>query len=162
LSGEPVIRPATRDDVVTIHALLEELARVTCLENKLRSRPQDLLEHGFSGPPAFEGLVAERDGELLGMTLFFYTFSTWRGEPGVYVQDIVVTGHARGLGLGRRLMQETARHAAERGATHLRLSIDSDNAAALGFYRNLGLEHSDREQILEADGAAFRRLAADG
>ena len=147
--------------MAAIHALLEELAAVTCLRSKLRSRPEDLFEHGFSGSPAFEGLVAERDGELLGMTLFFYTFSTWRGEPGVYVQDIVVTGRARSLGLGKRLMQETARHAARRGATHLRLSLDRDNAAALGFYRSLGLDHSDREQILEADGAAFRRLAAD-
>jgi len=161
LNAEPVIRPAAAGDVPAIHALLRELAADTGLTGKLRSRADDLLKYGFSGPPAFEGLVAELNGEILGISLFFYNFSTWRGEPGVYVQDMVVTERARGFGLGRRLLRETARHAGRNGATHLRLSVDRDNAAAVSFYRSLGLDHARREMIMEANRAAFRKLTAD-
>ena len=101
-----------------------------------------LFSNSAAAEVAFSQLYL--DGDIVGMSLFFYNFSTWRGEPGVYVQDMVVSERARGLGLGRRLLLETARHASRHGATHLRLSVDQDNAAAIGFYRSLGLDHARR------------------
>jgi ribosomal protein S18 acetylase RimI-like enzyme len=157
--GVPRIRQATGNDAASIHALLVELANATGLGHKLRSSEDDLLRHGFSPQPVFEALLAEQDGDVLGLSLFFYNFSTWRGELGVYVQDLVVKRRARTRGIGKLLIQETVRHAQRRGATHLRLSVEHDNLRAIRFYHRLGLHTSDTECILEADGQAFERLA---
>ena len=154
-----VVRAATVDDVATIHALLVELAEATGLSHKLLTSKDDLVRHGFSKTPAFEVLLAEQDGTALGMALYFYNYSSWRGRLGVYIQDLVVERHARGLGIGGLLVRETARRAKRRGATHLRLSVEHDNRAAHKFYESLGVRAAPSERILEADGTAFERLA---
>ena len=153
------VRAATVDDVATIYALLVELADATGLGHKLLSSKDDLIRHGFSKAPAFEVLLAEQDGAALGMSLYFYNYSSWRGRLGVYIQDLVVERHARGLGIGGLLVRETARRAKKRGATHLRLSVEHDNRAAHRFYESIGVNPAASERILEADGAAFERLA---
>lgn len=109
----------------------------------------------------FEALIAEQAGEPVGFCLSFPSFSSWRGERGVYVQDLYVATEARGTGLGRRLLAETARRAREQGARYLRLSVASHNAPARAFYRRTGLAHADDECIYQAVGAAFDRLADD-
>jgi ribosomal protein S18 acetylase RimI-like enzyme len=154
------IRAATADDAESLHAMLLDLARATGLREKIRSKPDDLRRLGFRERPAFQALIAERDGgRPVGLSLFFYNFSSWRGELGVYVQDLYVADDARGTGLGRRLVEETVRQGRQQGATHLRLSVDRGNESAQRFYRKLGLKLSGSEQIFQATGAAFERLA---
>jgi ribosomal protein S18 acetylase RimI-like enzyme len=157
--SETFIRPATEEDVPAIHRLLAQLADATGLADKFHSGEDDLRRFGFSPRPMFDALLAERDDTVVGLCLFFYTFSSWRGTAGVYVQDLVVDRDARTGGVGRTLLVETARHARGRGVTHLRLSVQSDNADAIEFYRRLGLEHAADEYIFEAEGDAFDRLA---
>jgi ribosomal protein S18 acetylase RimI-like enzyme len=154
------VRLAGAADVAAIHALLLQLADGTGQRHKLRSKAADLLKHGFSEQPAFYVLLAERAGSVLGLSLFLYLFSSWRGELGVYVQDLVVDRSARAGGVGRLLIQETVRHAKQSGATHLRLSVERDNAEAIRFYRGIGLRASDGELIFEAGQVVFERLAA--
>lgn len=153
------IRCATADDIPAIHRLLSELAQTTGLPHKFVSGEADLQRYGFGDAPMFEALLAERDGGAIGLALFFYTYSSWRGEPGIYIQDLVVSEQARGLGLGRRLIAAAVSHASRHGATHLRLSVEHDNEQAIGFYKSLGLRHSDNEKIFEASGDAFGQLA---
>lgn len=153
------IRTATASDVAVIHSLLVQLADDTGLSHQLRSTENDLLQYGFSDQPRFDVLLADQDGTVLGLCLFFYTFSSWRGEVGVYVQDLVVSREARVSGVGRRLLCETARQAKRRGATHLRLSVELDNETAIRFYRRVGLRASQSERIYSADRKAFLRLA---
>jgi ribosomal protein S18 acetylase RimI-like enzyme len=159
LSAEPVIRPATASDVGVIHALVRQLADSTGQQDRFRSHVEDFLEDGFSGDPQFEALLAEQDGAVIGLCLFFYNFSSWRGEPGVYIQDLVVDPQARARGTGRALLQETARHAQQHGATHLRLSVEQDNETAIRFYEALGLRESSNERIFTAFDDDFLNLA---
>ena len=154
-----VIRAATADDAEDLHAMLLELARATGLREKVRSRPDDFRRLGFRERPAFQALIAEREGRAIGLSLFFYNFSSWRGELGVYVQDLYVAAEARGTGLGRRLLAETTRLGRTQGATHLRLSVDRANEGAQRFYRKLGLKLSGSELMFQATGATFERLA---
>ncbi|MEX2495993.1 MAG: GNAT family N-acetyltransferase [Woeseia sp.] len=154
------IRLATEQDAGRIHALIVELAKATGLREKVTSKPEHFLRHGFGEPPAFQALIAERADTPLGLCLFFYSFSSWRGEVGVYVQDLYVAAETRGSGLGRRLIAETARLARQRGATYLRLSVATKNSSAQDFYRAIGLTKSDDECIFQAVGAAFDGLAA--
>lgn len=134
------------------------LAKATGLREKVTSKPEDFRRFGSRGQPAFQALIAELDGEAVGLSLFFYSFSSWRGELGVYVQDLYVSDRMRGTGLGRRLIGETARLARKRGATYLRLSVGRANTAAQAFYRTIGLAPSEDECIYQAIGPAFEKL----
>jgi len=154
----PQIRLATEEDVGKLHAMVVGLAKATGLREKVTSKPEDFRRFGSRGQPAFQALIAELDGEPVGLSLFFYSFSSWRGELGVYVQDLYVSEKLRGSGLGRRLIAETARHARKRGATYLRLSVGKANTAAQAFYRSIGLALSEDECIYQAIGAAFEQL----
>ncbi len=153
------IRPAVASDADDIFDLITHLAWSTGHPELVTSKPADYLAMGFEEPPAFFALIAERAGQPIGLSLYFYTFSSWRGERGVYLQDLVVTDNERGSGLGRQLIAETARRASLDGATHLRLSVATDNHHAMGFYQEVGLSPADEERLFEADGKAFTRLA---
>ena len=154
------VRLATEQDAATIHSLIVDLARATGLREKVSSKPEHFARHGTGERPAFQAFIAEHEGQALGLCLFFYSFSSWRGELGVYVQDLFVSEAARGSGLGRRLIRETARLAKQRGVTYLRLSVAKENSAAQKFYRTIGLTESEDECIYQASGAAFERLVS--
>jgi ribosomal protein S18 acetylase RimI-like enzyme len=139
--------------------MVVELARATGVRQNVTSKPDHFVRHAAGERPAFEAYIAERAGRALGLCLFFYSFSSWRGELGIYVQDLYVADEARGTGLGRRLLAETARLAKHRGATYLRLSVARENTAAQQFYRRIGMSESEEECIYQVSGADFRRLA---
>ena len=154
-----IIRPAVAQDVDAIHALVVRLAAATGQSEKVTSTPADYLRMGFSDPVAFHALIAERQSVPVGLSLYFYDFSSWRGELGVYVQDLFVAKDVRGAGLGRRLIRETARIARDLGATHIRLSVETSNQPATQFYASMGLSLADNERIYMADGETFVKLA---
>jgi GNAT superfamily N-acetyltransferase len=158
LSAAPKVRLATEADVEVIHGLLSQLAESTGLCHKFTSQVDDFRKHGFSGEPQFEVLIAEQGHDVIGLCLFFYNFSSWRGQLGVYIQDLVVDKDVRARGIGKLLVRETARHARKNGATHLRLSVDTENRNAIRFYENLGLRESVDESIYAASGDEFQEL----
>lgn len=153
------LRDAHRGDVAAMHALILGLARTTHEEHRVTSLPEDFLHHGFGSRPLFEAIIAERDDVPVGLCLYFFTFSTWLGEPGVYVQDIYIEEAERGLGLGRRLIGAAAARGLEQKATHLRLTVASSNIEAKQFYARIGMEHRDKEDTYHLGGIAFARLA---
>lgn len=156
------IRAATVEDAALLHAGIVELSRHLGAETKIRSTPADLAAHGFGERPAFEALIAEGDSSFAGMCLFFQSFSTWIGRPGVYVLDLVVMQAFRGRGIGEMLLRRTAAIARDRGWSYLRLSVDAQNESAAGFYERLGLSWSREERIMIARDAAFETLADAG
>ena len=162
MSRDLTIRPADARDAGLIHAGLVAMARVMDKGAKVTSTADDIRRHGFGQDPAFEVLIAEVDGAFAGLCLTFPSFSTWRGERGVYVQDLYVDESFRGRHIGEALLRAAARHAQERGAGYLRLSVDVTNMRAAAFYERLGIIHSRDEQIHMIKGEAFRAFAANG
>jgi ribosomal protein S18 acetylase RimI-like enzyme len=156
------IRPATPDDAAAIHAAILAMGEHLGLSHKIESTPPDLARHGLAPGRAFEGLIAEIGGEFAGMCLFFPSFSTWLGRPGMYVQDLHVEPRFRGQGVGERLIRRAAALARDRGAVYLRLAVDADNLAAQGFYERLGISRYEADLIHAAYGEAFQALAAGG
>lgn len=156
------IRRATEQDAGAIFTMVIALADAVGDQDKVVSSAQDFLKHGFSEPPAFHALIAEQQGRPVGFSLYFYSFSTWLGALGVYLQDLFVDESMRRSGLGARLVSETVKRAQSRGANHLRLSVHHTNVDAQAFYRQLGLRVRDDEHICQADGALFRELADMG
>ncbi|OHE89315.1 MAG: diamine acetyltransferase, partial [Lysobacterales bacterium RIFOXYA1_FULL_68_6] len=109
------LRPATRDDIPQILDFIRGLAEYEKLAHEAVATPALLEEHLFGARPAAEVVIAEADGTPAGFALFFHSFSTFLGQPGLYLEDLFVHPRYRGLGLGKRLMVHLARLALERG-----------------------------------------------
>jgi len=153
------IRPATPADAEIVHAAVVAMGHHLGCADKIASTPADLAAHGLASGRAFEGLIAEIDGQFAGMCLYLPVFSTWLGRPGVYVQDLWVEPAFRGLKVGEKLMRRVAAIARAGGATHLRLAVDVDNDAAQQFYERIGVSHHAEDRIHAAYGMTFQALA---
>ena len=149
------IRPAVAADVPTLLRLLTAMTAEA--GETTGSTEASLLAHGFGPKPRFHGLLAERDGQALGMILFFPEYSTWRGEMGLFVQDVYVSPEGRGLGLGRDLLAAALRHA-DWQPQFLTLMVAHVNQNARSFYAALGLTLRDEADQLILEGEGLRAL----
>src|SRR5436189_5644608 len=98
------IRVATAEDVPLVLRFIRELAVFERAPGAVVATEADLLRHGFGPNPEFEAILAFLDGEPAGCALFHARFSTWLGRPGLNLEDLYVTGTARGQGVGQRLL----------------------------------------------------------
>lgn len=161
LAGDAIIRPAVPDDAATILRLVHELAAFEHEPpSSVKLTESDILRDGFGPQPQFEVLLAEHDGAAVGLALFFTTWSTWEGRPGLYIQDLYVGEQVRGLGLGRRLLAEVAAIAEARGYTRIDLSVLDWNPARR-FYERLGFAEMAVWRPYRLDGAAITELATE-
>jgi GNAT superfamily N-acetyltransferase len=156
------IRPAENRDCEAIFRLVNGLAHAVGDSGKIVGTVADLETYGFGESPLFHALLAEVDGEAVGLCLYFYTYSTWLGTPGIYVQDLFISQAARGTGLGRRLLENVAAVGRAANANHLRLAVYQENEAAQQFYRAIGMRYREEECIYQADGEVFLGLAGAG
>ena len=132
------IRLAGPQDAKDIHRLIRELAIYEREPDAVEATPESLREQLAQDHPPFQCLLAEEGGEAVAFALFFRNYSTWRGRPGLYLEDLFVAPHARGRGLGRRLFVELARRAVEGGCARMEWAVLDWNASALGFYERMG------------------------
>jgi GNAT superfamily N-acetyltransferase len=153
------IRPAQLDDAELLVNLVFELAVYEKLEQHARATPEDFRRHLFGSRPAAEAVVAEVEGEPVGFALWFSTFSTFRGQPGLYLEDIFVKPGCRGRGIGKALLAAVAKKAVERGCARLEWSVLDWNAPAIGFYQALGARPMDEWTVFRIDDEPLRRLA---
>jgi len=152
------VRPATPDDVPTILRFICELAEFEREPHAVKATEADLLRDGFTEPRRFEARIGLLDGEPVGFSLFFPTYSTWEGRAGIWIEDLYVTPAARGSGLGRALVADVAALAVARGFRRLDLSVLDWNPAR-GFYEKLGLRRLEQWMQYRASGEALIALA---
>ena len=148
------IRPATPADVPLILQFLTDMAAEA--GETTGSTEASLLTHGFGPTPRFHGLIAESDPPL-GMILYFPEYSTWRGELGLFVQDVYVAPAGRGQGLGRKLLA-AAMAAADWQPRFLTLMVAHANRNARAFYAGLGLTLRDEADQLILEGEGLKAL----
>lgn len=156
------IGPATPADVPAIHGLIRELADYEKLTHAVVATERDLHEALFGPRPCAEALVAARDGRTVGFALFFTSYSTFVGRPGIYLEDLYVQPAARGCGIGKALLARLAALAVERRCGRLEWSVLDWNAPAIGFYRSLGAKPMDEWTVYRLDGDALRTLGRAG
>lgn len=148
------IRPARAADAPTIASLIRELAAYERLEDQAKATADDLTRHLFGDRPSAEVLMAEVEGSPVGFALFFPTFSTFRGQPGIYLEDLFVRPEYRGRGIGKALLTSLAKLAVERGAGRIEWSVLNWNAPSIAFYRSRGAVPMDEWTVYRvADGA---------
>lgn len=153
------IRLATADDAETILRGLRGLGEHVGEAHKISITAADIRRYGFGDRPAFRALIAEVDGAFAGLSVFFPSFSTWWGRPGVYVQDLFVDPARRGNRVGESLLRAVARLTRAEGAVYMRLSVDTQNVTAQAFYDRMGMKRADNEMIRTAYGDDFEALA---
>jgi len=154
------VRPATPADVETILTFIKGLAAFEREPEAVKATAGDLLRDGFGEHPKFEALIAEQDGQPAGFALFFPTYSTWEGRPGIHLEDIFVIERLRGRGIGHKLMAALAALAVARGCARLELSVLHWNPAR-EFYHRLGMRHLQEWLPYRLSGEALRALAAE-
>jgi GNAT superfamily N-acetyltransferase len=159
MTPDVTVRGATAADVATLLEMIEALADFEHLRADCVVTAESLAEHLFGPRPLAEALVAEVDGGAAGFALFFGTYSTFLGRPGLWLEDLfVLPGHRRG-GVGAALLHRVAQLAVERGCGRLEWAVLGWNRPALDMYARAGAELLDDWTTCRLDGAALARLA---
>ena len=153
------VRTARPDDVPDVLALVRELATYEREPDAVETTEQMLHDALFGPSPVASCHVAVLDSQVVGMALWYVTFSTWKGVPGLWLEDLFVRESARGTGLGRTLLQTLAAVCVDRGYARFEWWVLDWNAPAIGFYASLGAVPQDEWTVHRVDGDALRELA---
>jgi len=153
------LRPATRNDLGAILQLIRDLAVYEQLLDECVSTEELLDQHLFGEHPKAEVLLAEWDGEVAGFGLFFHTFSTFLGKPGIYLEDLFVKPPYRGKGIGKALLMYLARLARVRDCGRVEWSVLNWNEPSIRFYESLGAKRMDKWSMFRLAGEELARLA---
>ena len=132
------VRRIAPGDVPAVVGLVRELAEYEKALDEVRLTEDQLHDHLFGPDPALFGHVAEVEGRVVGMALWFLNFSTWRGTHGVHLEDLYVQPANRGSGLGRELLRTLAELCVQRGYSRLEWSVLDWNTPSIDFYRAAG------------------------
>ena len=128
------LRPATAADVPTILALIRGIAEYERLSHEVEATEALLREHGFGRRPVYEAILAERDGRAVGFALYFFSFSTFKARPTLYLEDLFVVPEERRAGIGSRLLTRLAQVAVERDCGRMEWSVLDWNTPARDLY----------------------------
>jgi GNAT superfamily N-acetyltransferase len=132
------IRAAKVEDVSIILGLIRDLATYERAPDEVVATEKQLIDVLFCERPVAEALLAFEEESPVGFAVYFYSFSTWLGRPGLYLEDLFVKPEKRGKGYGRALLVELAKIARDRGCGRMEWAVLDWNEPAINFYRALG------------------------
>ncbi len=154
------IRQATIADVPLILEFIRDLAEYEKEPQSAVATAEDLKRDGFSSNPKFRVLIAEWSGEPAGFAFFFYHYSTWRGKPTLFLEDLFVQPRYRKLGIGKALLVYLAKVAVQENCGRFEWQVLDWNAPAIEFYKSLGAVVMKEWLTMRVADDALRKLAA--
>lgn len=154
------IRRAAARDVPAMVQLVHDLAAYEKAPDQCTLTDAALRAALFGPEPAVFAHVAELDGAVAGIAIWFRNYSTWHGAHGIYLEDLYVTPAARGHGLGKALLTALAREAVANGYQRVEWSVLDWNAPAIDFYRSLGAGAQDEWSTYRLTGEALKALGS--
>ena len=155
------IRQAEEDDVPEILVLIKALAEYEHLADEVVAT-EELLKitlFGINSPAEVQ--IASNKNQTLGFALYFRTFSTFLGRPGIYLEDLYVRESVRGKGVGEALLRRTAQRAWEIGEGRLEWSVLNWNEPAIKFYKRMGASPLDEWTMFRVTGNKLKELAEE-
>ena len=155
------IRQAEEDDVPEILVLIKALAEYEHLADEVVAT-EELLKitlFGINSPAEVQ--IAYNKNQTLGFALYFRTFSTFLGRPGIYLEDLYVCESVRGKGVGEALLRRTAQRAREIGGGRLEWSVLNWNEPAINFYQKMGASSLDEWTMFRVTGNKLKELAEE-
>ena len=129
-----IIRNGLKADVPAIMGLVKELAIYEKAENEVSNTIQQMEIDGFGENPIFQFIVAELNGEVIGMSLYYFRYSTWKGKR-LYLEDYIITEKYRGIGAGKLLFDATIDQAHKTNCTGMMWQVLDWNESAINFYK---------------------------
>lgn len=131
------IRKARPTDIPAIYKLICELAIFEKEPDAVEVTEEELFKYGFSEEAFYNCIVAEEEGEVVGIALFYFRFSTWKGKA-VHLEDLIVTQSHRGKGIGRALYDEVLLYSQAQGVRRVQWEVLDWNQPAIEFYEASG------------------------
>jgi diamine N-acetyltransferase len=153
------LRDARPGDEATVARLVRELAAYEKLEHEALATDGDFRGLMFGEAPLLFGLIAEADGDAIGIGLYYRNVSTFTGRAGIYVEDVYVVPDWRGRGIGGAIFRTIAGRALAMGCVRMEWSVLDWNQPAIDFYRAIGAKGMDEWTVQRLDGAALTALA---
>jgi GNAT superfamily N-acetyltransferase len=154
-----LLRSATPADVPLILAFIRDLAAYEKLSHEVVATADTLRRTLFGDTPAAHVVIAEEDGHAAGFALYFFNYSTFLAQPGLYLEDLFVKPEFRGRGTGKALLLHLAKIANARGCGRMEWAVLDWNEPAKGFYRKLGAVPLDDWRVMRLPGRELGKFA---
>jgi len=145
-----IIRKGTKNDMPAILNLIKELAIFENEPHAVVVSAEDLVRDGFGEIPLFTTFVAEIEKEIIGMALFYYRFSTWKGKT-IHLEDLIVTENKRGIGAGFKLYTEVIKEGKRENVRRIEWNVLDWNKPAIDFYKKSGAKVFEDWRVVHMD-----------
>jgi GNAT superfamily N-acetyltransferase len=145
-----IIRKGTPKDMVAVLTLIKELAVFEKEPEAVVLTLDDLIRDGFSENPLFHTFVAEEKGEIIGIALYYYRFSTWKGKT-IHLEDLIVNEKHRGTGAGLALYTEIIKQGKKDKVKRIEWNVLDWNELAIEFYQKSGAKVLDDWRVVHMD-----------
>lgn len=144
------IRKGTTEDMPAVLSLIHELAVFENEPEAVEVTVEDLKRDGFSSTPLFQTFVAEVDNQVIGVALYYYRYSTWKGKT-IHLEDLVVKESKRGTGAGFALYSEILKQGKRDGVKRVEWNVLDWNTNAIEFYEKSGAKILKDWQVVQMD-----------
>jgi GNAT superfamily N-acetyltransferase len=145
-----IIRKATKKDMQSVLELIQELAIFEKEPDAVIVTVDDLVRDGFSENPLFQCFVAEEENNIIGMALFYYRYSTWKGKT-IHLEDLIVKESKRGTGAGFALYKEIIKQGKAENVRRIEWNVLDWNIAAIDFYEKSGAKILEDWRVVHMD-----------
>jgi GNAT superfamily N-acetyltransferase len=156
-----VLRPAQPGDESGILACIQKLADYEREPDAVANTTQALGESLFGEVPRVFAHVVERDRAIVGIAIWFLSYSTWTGRHGIWLEDLFVDEEQRGRGYGKALIGSLARVCVAQGYSRLEWTVLDWNEPSIAFYRSIGAEPMHEWTTQRLTGGPLASLAAN-
>ena len=145
-----IIRKGTPTDMPAVLSLIKELAVFEKEPDAVVVTEEDLVRDGFSSNPLFHCFVAEVNDQIIGIALYYYRYSTWKGKT-IHLEDLIVREKERGIGAGMALYKEVIKQGEKDGVRRIEWAVLDWNQNAIGFYEKTGAKVLSDWRIVQMD-----------
>lgn len=145
-----IIRKATQEDMPKVLDLIQELATFEKEPNAVVVTVNDLIKDGFGENKLFHTFVAEVENEVIGIALYYYRYSTWKGKT-IHLEDLIVKENCRGTGAGFALYSEIIRQGKRDNVKRIEWNVLDWNTAAIDFYIKTGAKILSDWDVVQMD-----------
>ena len=153
------IRSAHASDAALILRFITELAVYEKAEHEVVATVKDIEASLFSADSSAKALICEMDGAAVGFCVYFFSYSTWLGKQGLYLEDLYVSPVSRGSGAGKKMLRHLAQIACETGCGRFEWSVLDWNEPAIGFYESIGASAQSEWVRYRLAGDALKAFA---
>ena len=152
-----IIRKATKNDIPSVLELIQELATFEKEPDAVVVTVDDLVRDGFSANPLFQCFVAEVENEIIGMALYYYRYSTWKGKT-IHLEDLIVKENKRGTGAGFALYKEIIKQGKAENVRRIEWNVLDWNTPAIDFYEKSGAKVLGDWRVVHMDDKGIEQF----